>query len=214
MKLVLDHVFILVGSGGEAVQALLEGGFREGPGNAHPGQGTANRRFFFANGMLEFLWVHDTGEAIAGPGRKLRFPERVSCPTASPYGVIVRPAGKGGGVMPFPGWTYQPDYFDPPWAFHVGANSDCLDQPLCIYAPFLESGENPRLVPERSGREITDVRISTPADPAVGVLGDLVETECLSFREGAEHLMELTLDNHAMGKVLDCRPAIPLVLRW
>jgi hypothetical protein len=30
-------------------------GLCEGPSNVHPGQGTANRRFFFRNAMLELL---------------------------------------------------------------------------------------------------------------------------------------------------------------
>ena len=38
-------------------------GLIEGLPNVHPGQGTANRRFFFENAMLELLWVEHPGEA-------------------------------------------------------------------------------------------------------------------------------------------------------
>lgn len=38
-------------------------GLTEGTSNSHPEQGTANRRFFFPNAMLELLWVHDEHEA-------------------------------------------------------------------------------------------------------------------------------------------------------
>ena len=55
MNLQLDHVFILVELEAEVADCLLEQGFREGPSNTHPGQGTTNRRFYFSNGMLEFI---------------------------------------------------------------------------------------------------------------------------------------------------------------
>jgi hypothetical protein len=38
----------------------------EGTPNIHPGQGTANRRFFFRNAMLELLWVNDE-QFVQGP---------------------------------------------------------------------------------------------------------------------------------------------------
>ena len=75
MNLQLDHVFILVEPEAQVADRLLESGFQEGPRTTHPGQGTANRRFYFANGMLEFIWVSDAHEANTGPGRELRFPE-------------------------------------------------------------------------------------------------------------------------------------------
>jgi hypothetical protein len=91
MNLELDHVFILVEPGAQAVDRLLEQGFQEGSRNTHPGQGTANRRIYFANGMLEFLWVRDAKEAHTGPGRDLRLPARAENPNASPFGVILVP---------------------------------------------------------------------------------------------------------------------------
>ncbi len=59
MNLELDHVFILVKPEAEVADLLIEHGIREGRGNKHPGQVKSNRRFYFANGMLEFLWVHN-----------------------------------------------------------------------------------------------------------------------------------------------------------
>ena len=50
--LTLDHAFIWVSRGGKEADALVEAGFTEGPANTHPGQGTANRRFFFNTFML------------------------------------------------------------------------------------------------------------------------------------------------------------------
>src|SRR6266705_2850427 len=58
-----DHVFICVSVGGEEAGALAAFGLTEGTPNVHPGQGTACRRFFFANNYLELLWVSNAGEA-------------------------------------------------------------------------------------------------------------------------------------------------------
>lgn len=73
MNLKLDHVFILVEPKAQVADRLLELGFQEGPRNT---PGTANRRIYFANGMVEFLWVRDANEANTGLGKDLRFPEQ------------------------------------------------------------------------------------------------------------------------------------------
>lgn len=39
-------------------------GLTEGTSNRHPGQGTANRRFFFKNFFIELLWLENLEEAI------------------------------------------------------------------------------------------------------------------------------------------------------
>ncbi len=90
MNLELDHFFILVKPEARVADLLIAKGFEEGTRNIHPGQGTSNRRFFFANGMLEFIWVRDIAEAENGSGRDLRFPERDLDSNASPFGVILR----------------------------------------------------------------------------------------------------------------------------
>ncbi|MEM6432893.1 MAG: VOC family protein [Cyanobacteria bacterium P01_D01_bin.115] len=222
MNLELDHVFILVESGAQAVDRLLEKGFQEGPRNTHPGQGTANRRVYFANGMVEFLWVRDAHEANNGPGRDLRFPERSQDPQASPFGAIFVPRHNPvSQAMPFPGWHYQPNYFPPPKGFHVGANSQNLLEPLCFYFPFQDPGV-PRPQPERNSQRITEVVISTPSADTHGVLAlaskcvglPVLCTYRLAIQTGQEHLMEITLDHHNSGRIQDFRPALPLILRW
>ncbi len=40
--------------------------------------------------MLEFVWVRDAAEAVNGAGRDLRFWDRATEATASPFGVILR----------------------------------------------------------------------------------------------------------------------------
>jgi hypothetical protein len=214
MDLKLDHVFILVKPDAQVADRLLEQGFQEGPSNTHPGQGTANRRFYFANGMLEYIWVRDAHEANTGPGRDLRFPERAADPTASPFGMIFVPdTNSVSPTKPFPGWHYQPAYFPPPREFHVGANSHNLAEPLCFYFPFHDPGV-PKPQPHRNPQTISEIVISTPSADTAGVLALVAQADRLSVRSGQEHLMEITLDHHDAGHIADYRPALPLLLRW
>jgi hypothetical protein len=120
MNLELDHFFILVEPGAKVGERLIELGIEEGAPRDHEGQGTSNRRFCFSNDMLELLYVRDAKEAQDGPGYGLRFPERATDVKASPFGLIVRRKDNDDLTMPFEGWAYQPDYFEPPLDFSCG----------------------------------------------------------------------------------------------
>lgn len=211
MSLVLDHCFILVRPGAPEAERLVAGGLIEGPGNRHPGQGTANRRFFFANGMLELLWLADPAEAENGPGRGLSFGERARASGASPFGLILRDAAGAGGTPPFDGWRYQPDYLPPPDAFHVGSNSGELREPLCIYMPFAPAP--PTLDAESvNARRIERVRVGTPVRTGSRVLDRLAAVGGLEIATACEHLLEITLDGAGARDAVDFRPDLPLRL--
>jgi hypothetical protein len=76
MSFELDHCFIWTEVGAPEADLLIEFGLTEGQPNTHPGQGTANRRFFFENVMLELLWVHNKTEAQSNPIQETRLWER------------------------------------------------------------------------------------------------------------------------------------------
>ena len=63
MTVELDHVFVCVAPDAPEADLLVAFGLLEGTPNTHPGQGTANRRFYFRNAMLELVWVRDEDEA-------------------------------------------------------------------------------------------------------------------------------------------------------
>jgi len=218
MNLDLHHFFILVEPGAKVADLLVSLGMQEGPGNTHAGQGTSNRRFYFSNGMLEFLWVHDAEEAINGPGRELFFAERANDQTASPFGVILNRKDNATLNMPFEGWKYLPDYFDPhldpPWSFHVGANSSNLLEPLCIYVPFVEPQSSTAKNVKGEFKSISQVQIYTPSEPLSNVLSVVDEVDRLSINYGDQHLMEITFDNKQCGCCQDLRPDIPLIVHW
>src|ERR1035438_8316466 len=113
MAVELDHLFICVSRGAPEAECLTRFGLIEGPPNVHPGQGTANRRFFFRRAMLELLWVEDQCEAQNEQTAATKLWERWSGRfdgVTSPFGIIMRPAHWEGITPPFAAWEYKPDY--------------------------------------------------------------------------------------------------------
>ncbi|MEL6821211.1 MAG: hypothetical protein AAFP70_05595, partial [Calditrichota bacterium] len=89
----MDHIFILSSPGASEADELIKFGWTEGSRNTHPGQGSANRRFYSRNIMLEFLWISDKNEATTGEAGKLGLYERSLWQQngASPFGFCLRP---------------------------------------------------------------------------------------------------------------------------
>ena len=134
----LDHVFVCTSAGAPAAERLIEFGLVEGSPNRHPGQGTANRRFFFGNAFLELLWVEDASEAQCSLVRRTGLWQRWSCggQGASPFGIGFRPSPGAGSDAAFDTWEYRPPYLPEPLAIRMGCNSELTAEPLLFYLPF------------------------------------------------------------------------------
>lgn len=211
--MLIDHIFVRVRRGAPEAAMLAEFGLVEGSGNRHPGQGTANRRFFFDNAFIELLWLEDAGEAQSDVTRPTMLYERLSAVDAgvSPFGICFRPSPGDGSALPFASWRYQPAYFPPgvacdialaplsePMWFHIapGGRPDALPpecaQPLAHRVPL---------------REITGLTVVQPRclpSPALPV----------AFAEGGAHLLEVEFDGGAQGRSHDFRPALPLIFKY
>jgi len=219
----VDHVFLSCDVGAPEGDRLIELGLIEGSPNRHPGQGTANRRFFFANAMLELIWVHDPVEAQsdAGPARRLHLWERWAGrhATACPFGVCLRPTAGTAEVAPFPAWEYRPSYA--PIGMPVANNSIVDAEPLVFYIPMhrrMDTAPANRREPFEHTlpiRELTSLRIFAPgaATPSPAMLATL-QTGAFSFEPAARPLLELGFDGERQGRRADLRPALPLVLLW
>lgn len=216
MDLELDHFFILVEPEAKVADLLTELSLEDSYSRVHKGQGTTNRCFKFSNSMMELLWLRDSEEANNGPGNGLRFPDRLSNTEASPFGLIFnrKSASKKSSDLeiPFNGWSYQPDYFPEPNAFHVGNNSEKLVEPLCIYIPFMEPVD--RVVEIGKFKSISHLHVHVPVESLSEELLAASEADGLSVECGSEHLMELTFDQNTCGLSKDLRPGLPLILHW
>jgi len=218
----LDHVFVWVDAGGAVADRLVSFGLKEGEPNVHPGQGTANRRFFFRHAFFELLWVADAAEAQSQLVRPTQLYERWSLRNSgvSPFGVALRPTDRGPAEPPFPAWQYRPPYLPSPLAIHVGQNVPLME-PWWFFVGFGRRPDDPRWpkpqpVAHAAGfREITQVRFTVPdlASPSLSAAA-AVRTGAVALASGPEHLMEMTFDLGQQGQAKDFRPALPLLFLW
>jgi glyoxalase-like protein len=214
---VVDHVFVCCAEGAPEADALVALGLVEGSANTHPGQGTACRRFFFANAYLELFWVRDPEEAqseLAAPTRLWdRWWQRGQA--ASPFAVVLRPGdGDPGTAPPFPSTSYRPDYM-PLGATIERASGTHLGEPEIFFLGFQRDRARLGREPIDHGpplRDLKRVTVWTPAEPSASARA-IAGTGLFDLRPGQAHLMELAFDDARRGQA-DLRPDLPLVLRW
>ena len=217
---VFDHAFICTPVGAPGAGKLIDFGLREGTPNQHPGQGTANRRFFFCNAMLELLWVENADETRSEQTRNLRIWERWSDAGrgASPFGIILRPSSPSQRQVPFPSWKYRPALM-PDLILEVASGVQ-LAEPMWFY---FARGRRPDEAPlerrqplERpSGfREITGVRLVCPILDGAVVTPAMARAGVISLDAGEKHLLEVEFDGGQNGNRADFGPDLPLVFRW
>ncbi len=220
MQFELDHIFVFTTPGACEAELLCDHGLTEGEPNRHPGQGTANRRFFFSNIMLELAWVCDESEALSPPANQLHLVERSKWREngASPFGLCFRPSDdtmpddtilndKVTGT-PFPGWSYCPSYWGGASA-HVGDNSDRLDEPLLFYMSFNQPPSDCSQPAKFRTVEMVRVHGWRPNPSPIAIA--LADVPGLELQGGSEPLMELQFGGH--GAVRDFRPELPLIVR-
>nr|WP_315248540.1 VOC family protein [uncultured Duganella sp.] len=208
----IDHIFIRATHGAPEAEALRAFGVTEGSGNVHPGQGTANRRFFFANGFLELLWIANAVEVASPLTAPTRLRERLSAGSdASPFGICMRAADASTGTFTaaFPIFDYKPSYLPPHMSIGI-ASATALSEPMWFY---LAGGKSPPSPPEHAAgiSRITAVRCTQPstANLSAAALGSGV-----SFAEGKQHLLEISFDDAARGLTYDFRPDLPLIFKY
>jgi hypothetical protein len=213
----VDHAFI--GCKGQAPEgdALLRLGFVEGSSNTHPGQGTANRRFYFDNFMLELVWVADPEEAQNERTRRTRLWERCEGKDSqvSPFGIIFRSTSIPPAPAPFATWPYTPIYLPPGLAMQV-AEGTTLYEPELFYLPFLRRAAVQRNEPVAHAPPIRSIRglsVGVRARGALSAASRCAEQHGLvSYFEAPQPLLEILFEGPA-GMRVDLRPELPLVFR-
>ena len=213
MSIALHHFFVLTNRPDELATEILQLGLIEGSSNTHPGQGTANRRFFLPGTAFEILYIHDADEALHGPAAGLRFSERLNQPHASPFGLVVETTDDS-KTEPFSGWRYYPDYFANEMFFHVGQNSELLEEPLCVCMPsqlgradIPPSQQNPDWV-------MTELGIRLPIAELSPTLETVSQCKTISLVLGEPHQMEIVFNDHQKGQTKNLMPDFPLALSW
>ncbi|NJL47646.1 MAG: VOC family protein [Leptolyngbyaceae cyanobacterium SM2_5_2] len=222
MAFELDHLFIYTTVGAPAAEQLIQFGLTEGSANLHPGQGTANRRFFFHNLMLELLWVHDAAEAQSELTRPTYLWERWAGlgQNTCPFGLCLRPGSQPAEGVPFPCWDYQPAYLPVPLSIAVATSIHVLAEPMLFYLAFRQrqdtySGTQAEPLNHAAGlEEATRVTLTLPQQPPFSpALQAIVEAGLIRIQAGHEYLLEIEFDHRLQGIHQDFRPALSLILR-
>jgi hypothetical protein len=223
MSLEVDHAFIACAPGAPERGALLRLGFIEGSGNTHPGQGTANRRFFFENFMLELLWVANQSEATSVKTRRTRLWERCSKletgmkreTDINPFGIVFRAVGDLDLPAPFPTWAYHPSYLPAGMSIEISEGTT-LQEPELFYLPFLRQSGNRRAEPINHTPPIRQVCGLAAGVPRLQALSDAsrIAEKCglLRYFESSQPVLEILFAAES-DLLLDLRPALPLVFR-
>jgi hypothetical protein len=213
----LDHVIIFCSRGAPEAAALRAQGLLDGSGQAHAGQGTANRRFSFANAYLELLWVEDETEARSTAVERTQLWERWQGRTAGlcPLGLAFRPGGDGAEEPPFLTWSYRPSYLPAELSIEMGIGVRPTE-PLLVYLPF---ARRDRLLPSvpvihpAGVRELVGLRLHLPeGDRPSDALRALTGMGLVSLSPATDYLAELAFLGEA-ATAIDLRPQLPLIFR-
>jgi len=216
MPLQLDHVLICVAPGAPEADALLRLGLREGSSNVQPGQGTANRRFFFRNAYLELLWVSDEREARSEKSEPTRLWQRWSARAsgACPFALIFRPDAPR-AIAPFETWSYRPEYLPQGLSIEF-ARGMPIEEPELACLPFaLRTGAPPSepTAHDVAIQAITGVAIGLPGAATLSTAARAAQADGLvMFRATAGYVVELQF-NAEREASFDLRPTLPLVFR-
>lgn len=228
MTIALDHLFICTEPQAPGLDALLSQGFLEGSANSHPGQGTANRRLFFRNLMLEFLWVTDDREVTHPAIAPTRLWERCH-PSRSgyaPFGLIFRreeeAIADGARLDDIPGipWNYRPPYLPAHLSIALAGDTPA-HEPFYGVIPF--GGRPDALPPERAqpldhpcgARDLTHLTLYLPLqDEPSAWMQAIAATGFVTFVQSRSYFVEIECDRHCQGKFLDGLPHLPLRLLW
>ena len=214
MRIELDHLFVCTTPGAPEAERLVQFGLHEGPPNQHAGQGTANRRFAFANAMIELFWVSDASEAQSQSTRRTLLWERWSGRehSASPFGFCLRPVDPQDTEPPFPAWEYRPAYLPKPLVMHIGDVG--IEEPMWLYLSFMRRAQREQFIEHPIGiREITGLTLTTPVRLRSNVSQKIVESGILATRTGATPLLEIEFDGNWRKERMDFRPDLPVIFQ-
>ena len=219
----IDHIFIGVERDAPEAEVLLEFGLEEGSANRHPGQGTACRRFYFRNFMLELLWLDDPEVLRECALDKAQLGARLANAghSASPFGVCFRPSDGDSPphAPPFRHWAYHPPYLPQQISLDIG-EAGAPVEPMWFYTARGERPDRtrPQLQPidHPCGlRELNHAHLRVASRESLSpAVAHVERSGVVSVVPSEAPLLELEFDGCRAFEYHDFRPRLPLILRW
>lgn len=221
----LDHFFVFTQPQAPEADDVIALGFKEGSRNVHPGQGTANRRIFCRNAMIEFLWVKDPAETETPEIAPMQFLARSNYRQSgySPFGIGLRYRSEikdEARSLPFDTWAYRPSYLPPHLQFEFAYTH--LQEPLIFVLPFANTRPDTQPPEKRQPldhpnqlQEITGLHITLPAVETLSpAMQALQEFGVATFTQDNTHLAEIAFDQAKQNQVADFRSQLSLLLHY
>jgi hypothetical protein len=177
MALRLHHIFVCTSVGAPEAEELESAGLIEGTSNTHPGQGTANRRFFFDSGFLELLWVRDDQEARSALPASTSLWDRWAGrgTVANPFGLCFSCVENPIPALPFPVRSYQPDYL-PGDRSLLFADHLTLSEPEIFVLGWPQGQSSPASEPRNHPLGLRGIRSVSVGLPRPGSISDTLRT--------------------------------------
>lgn len=200
----IDHIFIFTDNPHAAAEELLALGLSEGSSRVHPGQGTANRKFYFENFFLEILWVQNEAE-ITSPALlpiKLWQRTRYLDFQASPYGLCLLNTPDTAATFTA-AIAYQPAYFPAGLVIDVLPQEQNLSLPWTFRLPFRGDKTTPaepmhhRLGLQRLTQAIFGLQHHDGAD---AFLQQVANQPQIRFASAPENALTLIFDENRQGE--------------
>ena len=218
MDIKLDHIFIFCKPNASEADQLLHAGFMEAESNTHPGQGTQNRRFYFNNLMLEFLWVYNEKEVRSNLTSPTRLWERANSKQNAycPFGLALSATENNPEpeVRPFPAWSYKPIFLPENASIFIAENNHKPQEPMIFYTHF-PSNEKLQHRIEKNPQNVTLVEINFPIDTDLSIAANQIsQIQNLKLTDADEFLMTIMLDENKNHTILDFAPELMLKILY
>jgi len=229
--LTLDHAWIVVTTGAPERTVLEEAGFRMAPAvNRHDGQGTASVTIEFLNGFLELIYPDPAvpvSPALQAGAEKFRRKADWRETGYSPIGIVFARTPATPEKFPFSTWRITADWMEPgtfiemltpkevPKAVSLSISSHPVSTREANEALVRDPANNAMFLHPNGSRRLTGLRVVAPAverfPPAASYIA---EHGLVTFESDSQWLLELQLDDGSQGRSIDCRPELPLVIRY
>ena len=143
----------------------------------------------------------------------MRIAERREDPSASPFGLVFQ-ADSDRDLDGFPGWRYQPDYFEAGMSFVVGASADQFAEPLVVVMPANLPTRPPQQLSPAPFVEVTSLIVNLPGDERSATLDYISMVDRVDLRTADRHWLTIEFGNCAIGQQADPSADLPLTVSW
>jgi hypothetical protein len=205
----IDHIIIFTEDKGREAEELLEYGLIEGSSRFHPGQGTANRKFYFENFFLELLYVIDKREVKNELTTPIRLWERANYGETgcAPFGLCLANT-RDIDIYFRNSINYKPAYLPEGYSFDIITNEDHPYLPWTCRLPFTSQQylQNEPLEHPAGIRKLTKVIFGIPGNIDHEKINELYNSLSeLKFKPAEHFHLTLEFDFKNQGKLKNFR---------